>query len=153
MLVVKNPLANAGDIRDKGLIPGSGRSPGGGRGHPLQYSCLEKSMNREAWWAAVHRIAKNRTWLKWLSTLPCIADKNFVIVSGGQLTDITIHIHVPILSQLLCHPHCHMALSRALCYTVGPCWVSILNSAVCAWTSQDYPSPQHLPTGNHKFVL
>ena len=40
-LVVKNPPANAGDIRDVGLIPGSGRSPGGGHGYPLQYSCLE----------------------------------------------------------------------------------------------------------------
>ena len=40
-LVVKNPPANAGDIRDAGLIPGSGRPPGGGRGNPLQYSCLE----------------------------------------------------------------------------------------------------------------
>jgi len=45
-LVVKNLLANAGDIRDVGLIPGSGRSPGGGNGTPLQYSCLENSMSR-----------------------------------------------------------------------------------------------------------
>ena len=45
-LVVKNPSANAGDIRDVGLIPGSGRSPGGGRGNPLQCSCLENPMDR-----------------------------------------------------------------------------------------------------------
>ena len=49
--MVKNPLANAGDIRDTGLIPGSGRSPGGRYSHPLQYSCLENSMDRGAWWA------------------------------------------------------------------------------------------------------
>ena len=47
--VVKNPLANAGDIKDAGSIPGSGRSPGEGRGSPLQYSCLENPVNREAW--------------------------------------------------------------------------------------------------------
>ena len=49
-LVVKNLPANAGDIRDVGLIPGLGRSPGGGHGNPLQYSCRENPMNR-VWWA------------------------------------------------------------------------------------------------------
>ena len=49
MLVVKMPLANAGNIRDMGLIPGLGRSPGGGRGNLLQYSCLENPMDRGAW--------------------------------------------------------------------------------------------------------
>ena len=63
-LVVKNPPANAGDIRDEGSIPGSGRSPGGGRGNPLQYSCLENPMDRGAWWATVHGVAKSRTRLK-----------------------------------------------------------------------------------------
>ena len=53
-LVVKNPPASAGDVRDLGLIPGSGRSPGGGHGNPLQYSCLENPMDRGAWWATVH---------------------------------------------------------------------------------------------------
>ena len=57
--MVKNPLANAGDIRDLGSIPGSGISPGGGHGHPLQYSCLENPMDREAWWATVHRVAES----------------------------------------------------------------------------------------------
>ena len=51
VLVVKNPPANAGDIRDMGLIPGSGRSPGRGHGNPLQYAYLESSMDRGAWWA------------------------------------------------------------------------------------------------------
>ena len=58
---VKNPPANAGGIGDVGLIPGSGRSPRGGNGNPLQYSCLENSMDRGAWWAAVHRVAKSET--------------------------------------------------------------------------------------------
>ena len=60
-LVVKNPPANAGDVRDLGLIPQSGRSPGGGHGNPGQYSCLENLMDREAWWATIHRVAKSWT--------------------------------------------------------------------------------------------
>ena len=63
-LVVKNPLANAVDVRDVGLTPGLGRFPGGGHGNPLQYLCLENPMDRGAWWAAVHRIVKSWTRLK-----------------------------------------------------------------------------------------
>ena len=59
--MVKNPSASAGDIRDASSIPGSGRSPGGGHGNPLQYSFLENPMDRGAWWARVHRIAKTQT--------------------------------------------------------------------------------------------
>ena len=55
--VVKNPPANAGD---PGLIPGLGRSPGGGHGNPLQYSCLENPTDRGAWRAAVHQVTKSR---------------------------------------------------------------------------------------------
>ena len=68
-LVVKNLPANAGDIRDLGSIPGSGRSPGGGHGNPLQYSCLENPKDRGAWRATVHRFAKSQTRLKGLSML------------------------------------------------------------------------------------
>ena len=60
-LVVKNLPANAGDIRDVGSIPGSGRSPGEGNGYPLQYSCLENPMDRGAWQATVHEVAKSQT--------------------------------------------------------------------------------------------
>ena len=62
--VVKNLPANTGDIRDAGSIPRSGRSPGGGHGNPLQYSCLENHIDRGAWQATVHRVAKNQTRLK-----------------------------------------------------------------------------------------
>ena len=58
---VKNLSANAGDARGVDSIPGSGRSPGGGSGNPPQYSCLEKPMDRGAWWATVHGVAKSRT--------------------------------------------------------------------------------------------
>ena len=67
-LVIKNLPANARDIRDVGSIPGSGRSPGGGHGNPLQYSYLKNSMDRGAWHAIVHRVIKNQTQLKRLST-------------------------------------------------------------------------------------
>jgi len=57
----KNPPANSGDIRDKGSISGSGRSPGGGHGNPLQYSCLENPMDRGVWRATVHTVARSWT--------------------------------------------------------------------------------------------
>ena len=60
-LVVKNPPDNTGDIRDAGSIPGSGRSPGGGHGNPLQYSCLENSMDTAALQGTVHGVAKSQT--------------------------------------------------------------------------------------------
>ena len=65
-LVVKNPPANAGDIRDVGSIPGSGRSPGGEHGNPLQYSCLENPMDSGTWQDIVHGVAQSRTRLKQL---------------------------------------------------------------------------------------
>ena len=62
-LVVKNSPASAGDARDSGSIPGSGRSSGGGPGNPLQYSCLENPMDRGAWRATVHGVPKS--WTDW----------------------------------------------------------------------------------------
>ena len=66
--MVKNLPANAGDVRGVGSLSGSGRSPGGEHGNPLQYSYLENPMNRGAWWATVHRVAKSQIRLKRLST-------------------------------------------------------------------------------------
>ena len=62
-LVVKNMSANARDAKDLGLILGLGRSPGEGHGNPLQYSCLENPMDRGAWRATVHAVAKSQTQL------------------------------------------------------------------------------------------
>ena len=59
--VVKNPSANAGDIRDAGLIPGSQKSPGGRHGNPLHYSCLENPMDRGTWSTMVHRVTNSWT--------------------------------------------------------------------------------------------
>ena len=64
VLVVKNLPAGAGDIRDPGSISGSGRSPRGGHGNPLQYSFLENPMDREAWQATVCRVTQSQTRLK-----------------------------------------------------------------------------------------
>ena len=68
VLVIKNLPANTGGIRNLGSIPGSGRSPGGGHGNPLQYFCLENPKDRGAWRATVHRVTKSWTRLKRLST-------------------------------------------------------------------------------------
>ena len=65
---IKTVPANAGEIRETGSIPGSGRSPGGGNGNPLQYSCLQNPMDSGAWRAIVHRFAKIQAWLKWQYT-------------------------------------------------------------------------------------
>ena len=69
VLMVKNPLTSAGDIRETGLIPGMGQSSGGGHSNPLQYPCLEKPT--DPWWATVHAVAKSQARLKWLSTHAC----------------------------------------------------------------------------------
>ena len=60
-LVVKNLLVSAGDMRDVGLIPELGRSPGGGHGNSLWYSCLKDSMDREAWLATIHGVTQSWT--------------------------------------------------------------------------------------------
>ena len=64
----KEPTCNAGDTRDSGSVPGWGRSPGGGHSNPLQYSCLENSMDRGAWSTTVPGVAESQTRLKRLST-------------------------------------------------------------------------------------
>ena len=63
-LVVKNPSASAGDFRVADAIPGLGRSPGGGHGNPLQYSCLQNPMDRGTWWSKAHSVTKSCTLLK-----------------------------------------------------------------------------------------
>ena len=78
--VVNSPPANAEDL---GSIPGSGRSPGGGNGHPLQYLCLGNPMDRGTWRAAVHRAAKSQAQLKRLSTQPTQARATVAGVGHG----------------------------------------------------------------------
>ena len=71
--MVKNPSANAGDIRDMGSIPGLGRSPGGRHGNLLQCSCLENPMDRGAWQASVHGVAESQE---------------------SDMIDVTLHAHM-----------------------------------------------------------
>ena len=66
--MVKNPPANAVNVRDASLIPGLGRSPGGGNGNLLQYSCLENPMDRGAWWSTVCGVTKDSDMTKQLNT-------------------------------------------------------------------------------------
>ena len=73
--MVKNLSENAGDVRDTGLIRGSRRSPGGGHGNPLQYSCLENSMDRGAWQATIHKVIKSKTQLKQLTMHTRVREK------------------------------------------------------------------------------
>ena len=78
---------NAGDL---GSIPGSGRSPGGGHGNPLQYSCLENPVDRGAWWATVHGVAKSRTRLKQL----ILYFFTFAFVQFYSLWVLVAHLHL-----------------------------------------------------------
>ena len=89
MLVVKNPPTNAADVRDLGSIPGLGRSPGGGHGNSLQYSCLEIPMDRGACWGTVHGFAKNWTQLKQPNTHACMHIKAHTFI----LIYICIHVY------------------------------------------------------------
>ena len=133
--LVKNLPANAGEPRDAGSIPGSGRSPGGGQGNPLQYSCLKNSMDRGAWWAMVRKFTKSQTWLKWLS----------------------MHIHnLPLsLMQLFLGPYslfvfCCLRrwLSRCKHYSKGPQVLACLTfsvprtlPSVCSWAKPSNTKP------------
>ena len=81
--MIRNPPPNAGDAGDRGLIPGLGRSPEGGNGNPQQYSYLENPMNRGAWWATVHWVAKSPTQLSMHKL--CMHNKNTVINLAPQV--------------------------------------------------------------------
>ena len=87
----KESAYNTGDL---GLIPGLGRSPGGQHGNPLQYSCLETPMDRGAWWAIVHGVAKSRTQLSnQAHTHPCFSMYQYFIILYGQI--IFHHMNLP----------------------------------------------------------
>src|SRR5574337_1316144 len=89
--MVKNLPANAGGARDVGSIPGSGRSPGEGNGQPLQYSCLENSTDRGAWWAAVHRAVELEV------VLDAVAVRNAEIDAEGS--DLAVEQHTAVVGD------------------------------------------------------
>ena len=82
-LEIKKLLANVGDVRGVGSVPGLGRFLEEGHGNQLQYSCLENPMDRGAWWATVHRVAKSQTRLKRLGMHTCKVKLNN---ASGMLT-------------------------------------------------------------------
>ena len=88
----KESTCRAGDSGDLCLIPGSGRSPGGGHGNPLQYSCLGNPMDRGAWRATAHKVPKSWTRLKRLSTHTCIADLQYCVSRVQQVHVILFQI-------------------------------------------------------------
>ena len=83
-LDVKNPPSNAGNIREVGLIPGLGRSPGGRHGSPLQYSCLENPKDRGAWVVTVHAVTKRRSGLKQFNTQTHTHTHVYYMLPGRQ---------------------------------------------------------------------
>ena len=104
----KESAYSAGVVRDVGSIPGWGRSPGGGHGNPLQYSCLENSMDRGAWWATVRRVAESQARLKQLSMYK--SDHGFVNF-WFPLFAVLLRVQV---SPLPCPPQICSLLSRVL---------------------------------------
>ena len=119
VLVVKILPANAGDARDTGSIPGLGRSPGGGHGNPLQYLCLENPMDRGAWWAIVHRVAKSWTQLKQLSTHTY---RGYNISISSSSLSIQKYLFQCVLGGQTTEEHSQGMVT----------WVKILSLAVCA---------------------
>ena len=93
VLLVKNPPANAGDVRDAGSIPGLGRSPRVGNNNPLQYSCPKNPMDRGAWWTTVHRATESLT----------CSIQHRKAERGGEMRDgnITISFLFPISNYML----------------------------------------------------
>ena len=90
VLVVKNSSASARDIKAVSSIPGSGRSPGGRHGNPLQYSCLKNPMDREAWRATVHRVAKSQTRLNQVSTCASVSKANSAFKKAEIVSYVTV---------------------------------------------------------------
>ena len=90
----KESACNTRDPGDVGSIPGTGRSPGGGHGNPPQYFCLENHMDREAWWATVHRVSKSQTQLRQLSVHAHVPhqwafDPRAISVNGPATHEVT----------------------------------------------------------------
>ena len=152
VLVVKNPPASAGDIRDAGLIPGPGRSPREGHSNPLQYSCLENPMDRGAWQATVHGVTKSQPWLShWAYcleniSLGLILNSDWVICSGAVVWTEENQLRGVVLERTCCVRGycCCPAPSQAqvLLSSPDPCmpqgiWCVWGRSAGQLWTVQN----------------
>ena len=133
VLLVQSLPAGAGEVRDSGLIPGSGRSPGGGHGNPLQYSCLENPMDRGAWRATVHGVTQSQTQLKRLSTYAQRGDrvKTEIRWPSTSLQTSSLRIYEEIDVCFLSHPVCGSWLWQPQLTDTGPV------SSVLLWEHQE----------------
>ena len=131
--MVKNSPANAGDKRDSGSIPGSGRSPRVGNGNPLQYSCLENAMDRGAWQATIHRIAKESVGQNWATEQPFLPTLGLKTCLGSNSESYSLK---PMVSQQVIPPppsppgllfaQASQWGVKVLCQGVGFPWACIL---------------------------
>ena len=112
---MKQHLTELGNnlVRDAGSIPGLGRSPGGGHGNPLQYSCLENPMDRGAWRATAHRVTKSRIWLKRVG-MHTPRSYDFFLNSKGYC-EITYHYESEGISSRTGHPALAHAMEPLRC--------------------------------------
>ena len=131
--VVKRGPASAGDVRDAGLIPGSGRPPGGGNGNPRWYSCLGNPMDRGAWWAAVHGSQRARH--DWATEHACVNIRSLNIPKHTQT-----HRHTD--TQTHRHTHTHTHPGRWMwCWW---CW-PLSNSTQSKWLAPSLCPQRQIP--------
>ena len=122
--VVKNPHANAGGTRDMDAIPGLGRFPGEGNGKPLQYSCLNKSMDRGVRQGTVHGVAKSQTWLTHTHT-----------AHTHRHTDTHTHTHCLLSPSMLRPPEINRTQFELCSYLHQAIWVTLSISNQCLQTT------------------
>ena len=121
--VVKNLPANAGDIRDMGLISGSGRSPGGGHGNPLQNSCLENPHGQRSLAATVHGVTKNWTRLKRLGRHACTHNLKPSLGSSGQVLALYPRCRFQLCYTRGSLPLCPSPMLRVTAFPLNVCYV------------------------------
>ena len=150
--MVKNLPANAGDARDMGLVPESGRSHGVGNGNPLQYSCLENSMDRGTWWATVHGVTKSWTQLRdWAPQISHLQSRAWRLAH---------EVYDPEKSGVICmrFPSVSVPSRRGTqglwgCFLLSCCWLILILSIPllflpspntnCRWSSFVYIVEKH----------
>ena len=146
--MVKNLPADAANIRDVGSIPGSERSPGGGHGNPLQYSCLENPMDRGAWRATVHRVTKNLT--QW-SNLACTGTISYCPAHTGA-TERRAH-HILKQAECLATGSQESNLNLAGVLFMGPLTRTLLSSFPhLGWSQKQCGFPQLWNSCNHSSI-
>ena len=131
--VVKNLPTSVGDAS---LIPGLGRSPGEGNSNPLQYSCLENPMDREAWWSVVHGVAKSWTWLSNCTCTLIPGKYNWI----SKVMQLYIHIYVCVWIDTLFHYRLLQGIEYSfLCYSIDPHYLFYTCTMFLKWTSNYTP--------------